>query len=168
MQSDPPPTLQAVVVPAIQSGPQLYSFGPTISPLRLVTLDFSTYVIGPVSAQPVVSSASTVTTTVVAVSVTAPVDPAPQPASESKPELNRNGPKAHFPFRLSSLYQFLIVRNLHKLESLTLTKMFTISKEGVETHTRTQSQQQHAHKSRRESKKQNDGVTTQERTQISI
>jgi hypothetical protein len=136
--------------------------------LRSVTLDFSTYVVRPVSAQPLVSPASTVTTTVMAVSVIAPVDPAPQPASESTPELNRNGPKAHFPFRLSSLYQFPIVRNLHKLESLTLTKMFTISKEGVETHTRTQSQQQHAHKSRRECKKQNDGVTTQEHAQISI
>jgi hypothetical protein len=38
---------------------------------------------------------------------------------------------------------------------------------GVETHTRTQSQQLHAHK-RRECKNENDRVTAQEHAQISI
>jgi hypothetical protein len=42
VQSTPPPALQAAVVLAIQSGPRLHSFGPTISPLRTVALDFST------------------------------------------------------------------------------------------------------------------------------
>jgi hypothetical protein len=39
---------------------------------------------------------------------------------------------------------------------------------GVETHTRTQSQQQHTQKSRRECKNQNDRVTAQEHAQISL
>jgi hypothetical protein len=85
----PPLALQAVVVPALQSGPSLHSFGPSISLLRLVTLDFSTQVVGPVSSQPLVPSASGVTTAVVAMFVTAPalVDPAPQPAPELVPAL---------------------------------------------------------------------------------
>jgi hypothetical protein len=65
--------------------------------------------------------------------------------------------------QLSSLYQILFVRNLHKLESLTpYTNDLNQnrSKEGVETHTRTQSQQQHAHRSKRERKNQNSGVTS--------
>jgi hypothetical protein len=73
--------------------------------------------------------------------------------------------------QLSSLYQFLVVRNLHELDSLTpYTNVYNQNRVrmGVETHTRTQSLQQHAHKSRREHKNQNSGVTTQEHTQISI
>jgi hypothetical protein len=87
VQSTTHPALQAAVVPAIQSGPQLHSFGPPISPLRLVTMDFSTHVIGLVSTQPPVPPVSNVTTTIMAISVTAPapVDPAPQLASESAP-----------------------------------------------------------------------------------
>jgi hypothetical protein len=48
-------------------------------------LDFSTPVVGPISAQLPVPPALVVTTTVVAVFMTAlaPVDPAPQPTSES-------------------------------------------------------------------------------------
>jgi hypothetical protein len=89
VQSAPPLALQAVVVPSIQSGPQLHSFGSSISLLRPVTMDFSTQVVGPVSAPPLVPPASAVTTTVVAVFVTspAPADPAPEPASESAPAL---------------------------------------------------------------------------------
>jgi hypothetical protein len=49
VQSAPPSSLQTTVVPAIQLGPHLHSFGPAISPLRPVTLDFSTQVIGSVS-----------------------------------------------------------------------------------------------------------------------
>ena len=63
------------------------------------------------------------------------------------------------------------MRNLHKLELLTpYTNDLNQnqSKEGVETHTRKQSQQQHAHKSRKEHKKQNGRVTTQEHAQISM
>jgi hypothetical protein len=87
VKSAPPPALQAVIVPSIQSGPQLHFFGPTISPLRPVTLDFSTQVVGLINAQPPVPLASDVTTAIVVVSVTtsAPADPAPQPASESSP-----------------------------------------------------------------------------------
>jgi hypothetical protein len=74
-------------MPAIQLGPQLHSFGPAISLLRPVTLDFYTQVVRSVSAQPPVHPASTVTTHVVVFSVTtlAPVDLAPQPASKSAP-----------------------------------------------------------------------------------
>jgi hypothetical protein len=56
--------------------------GPSSSPLWPVTLDFLSPAVGTVSAQPPVP---TVTTAVVAVSVTAsaPVDPALQPLSES-------------------------------------------------------------------------------------
>jgi hypothetical protein len=87
VQSAPPPALQAVVVPAIQAGPPLPSFGPSPSPIRLVTLDFSLPVISSVSAQPPVPPAPVVTTAVVAVSVTtsAPAAPAAQPQSESVP-----------------------------------------------------------------------------------
>jgi hypothetical protein len=48
---------------------------------------------------------------------------------------------------------FPFVRNLHKLEPLTLTKLITQKhkiKGGKETHTRLESQQQYTHKSRRE------------------
>jgi hypothetical protein len=84
IQSSPPPTLQAAVVPALQSGPPLHSFGTTISPLRPVTLDFLAPVVGPVSAQPLVPPASAVTTAIMAVFMTtpAPMDPTPQPTSE--------------------------------------------------------------------------------------
>jgi hypothetical protein len=86
-QSAPPPALQATVVPAIQAGPPLPPFGPSPSPLRSVTLDFLSSVVGTVSAQPPVPPTSAVTTAVVAVSVTAsaPADPAAQPLSESVP-----------------------------------------------------------------------------------
>jgi hypothetical protein len=63
------------------------------------------------------------------------------------------------------------MRNLHNLESLTLTQMIsnnTRVREGIATHTRAQSQQQHAHKSRREHKNQNDRVTALESDQISL
>jgi hypothetical protein len=87
VQSAPPPALQAAVVPAIQAGPPLPPFGPSPSPLRPVTRDFSSSIIGSVSAQPPVPPAPAVTTAVVAVSVTtlAPVDPAAQPLYESVP-----------------------------------------------------------------------------------
>jgi hypothetical protein len=87
VQSVPPPSLQADVVPALQSGPPLQSFGASISLPRPVTLDFLTPVNGPVSAQPPVPPAAVVTTADVVVSVTAPapVDSAPQPTSESVP-----------------------------------------------------------------------------------
>ena len=87
VQSAPPPPLQAPVVPAIQSGPPLPSIGPSSSPLRLVTLAFTSPVLSSVCPQPPVPPASAVTTTAVAVSVTAsaPVAPAALPASESVP-----------------------------------------------------------------------------------
>jgi hypothetical protein len=89
VQSAPPPALQAVVVPALQERPPLHSFGPTISPLRLVTLDFLSSVVRPVSAPQLVPPAPAVTTVVVSVSMTAPApaDPAPQPEYESVPAL---------------------------------------------------------------------------------
>jgi hypothetical protein len=89
VQFAPPPALQVAVVPAIQSGPQLHSFGPIISPLRPVSLDLSTQVVGPISTQPPVPLVSAVATPVVAVSVSvlAPADPAPDPASELAPAL---------------------------------------------------------------------------------
>jgi hypothetical protein len=76
-------------VPAIQSGPQLHSFGRTISPLRPVTLDFSTQIVGAINAQPLVPLVSAVATPVVVVTVPAPmsVAQAPQPVSESAPSL---------------------------------------------------------------------------------
>jgi hypothetical protein len=81
VQSAPPLALQAAIVPAIQAGPPLPSFGPSPSPLRPVTLDFSSPVISSVSAQPLVPPAPAVTTTAVAVSVTtsALATPAAQP-----------------------------------------------------------------------------------------
>jgi hypothetical protein len=81
VQSAPPLPLQAAIVPAIQVGPLLPSFGPSPSPLRLVTLDFSSPVISSVSAQPLVPPAPAVTTAVVAVFVTtsAPAAPTAQP-----------------------------------------------------------------------------------------
>jgi hypothetical protein len=45
VQSAPPPPLQAPVVPAIQSGPPLPSVGPSSSPLRPVTLAFTSPVL---------------------------------------------------------------------------------------------------------------------------
>ena len=73
-----PPALQAAVVPALQAGPPLPSFGPSSSPLRPVTLVFSSSVISSVSAQLLVPPAPAVTTAGVAVSVTssAPASPA--------------------------------------------------------------------------------------------
>jgi hypothetical protein len=64
-------------------------FGPSPSLLRSVTLDFSSLVVGIVSAQPPVPPAPAVTTVVVAVSVTASalVDPASEPLPESIPAL---------------------------------------------------------------------------------
>jgi hypothetical protein len=84
VQSAPPPALQANVVPALHLGPPLHSFGPSISSLRPVTLDFSTQVIRPVSAQPPLPPAYAITTTIMAVFVTAPAPavPAPQPTSK--------------------------------------------------------------------------------------
>jgi hypothetical protein len=74
-------------VPALQSGPPLHSFGPSISSLRPVTLDFSTQVVRPVSTQPPAPLASVVTTAIVVVSMTAPApaDPTPQPTLEPVP-----------------------------------------------------------------------------------
>jgi hypothetical protein len=76
-------------VPAIQAGPPLPSIGPSSSPLRPVTLVFSSLVISSISAQPPVPPAPVVTTAVVAVSVTssAPVAPTAQPPSELVPTL---------------------------------------------------------------------------------
>jgi hypothetical protein len=89
VQSAPPPPLQAVVVPAIQAGPPLPLVGPSTSPLRPVTLVFSSPVINSVSTQPPVPPAPVVTTAAVAVSVTssAPAAPAVQPPFESVPAL---------------------------------------------------------------------------------
>jgi hypothetical protein len=85
VQSAPPPPLQAPVVPAIQSGPPLPSVGPSSSPLRPVTLAFTSPVLSSVCPQPPVPPASAVTTTAVAVSVTTsdPAAHAAQPQSES-------------------------------------------------------------------------------------
>jgi hypothetical protein len=89
VQSAPPPALQAAVVPALQAGPPIPSFGPSISLLRPVTLDSSSPIVQPISAQPPVPPAPIVTTVVVAVYVTAPAlaDPASQPMLESVPAL---------------------------------------------------------------------------------
>ena len=70
VQSAPPPSLQAPVVPALQSGPPLTSVGPSSSPLRPVTPAFTSPVLSSVCPQPPVPPASAVTTTAVAVSVT--------------------------------------------------------------------------------------------------
>jgi hypothetical protein len=86
VQSAPPPPLQAPVVPAIQSGPPLPSVGPS-SPLRPVTLAFTSPVLSSVCPQPPVPPSSAVTTPAVAVSVTTsvPIAPAARPQSESVP-----------------------------------------------------------------------------------
>jgi hypothetical protein len=85
VQSAPPPPLQAPVVPALQSGPPFPSVGP--SPLRSVTLAFTSLGLSSVCPQPPVPPASAVTTTVVAVSVTTsvPAASAARPQSESVP-----------------------------------------------------------------------------------
>jgi hypothetical protein len=85
VQSAPPPPLQAPVVPALQSGPPFPSVGP--SPLRSVTLAFTSLGLSSVCPQPPVPPASAVTTTVVAVSVTTsvPAASATRPQSESVP-----------------------------------------------------------------------------------
>jgi hypothetical protein len=87
VQSAPPQALQAAVVPVIQAGPPLSSFGPSSSPIQLVTLDFSSPVIGSLSAQPPVPPAPAVTTATVTGSVTslAPAAAAARPQSESVP-----------------------------------------------------------------------------------
>jgi hypothetical protein len=73
--------------------------------------------------------------------------------------------------QLSSLYQYPVARNLHKLESLTpYTNDYNQiqSKEGsIDAH-RSTTQQQHTHKHKRERTNQNDRVTAQERAQISL
>jgi hypothetical protein len=76
-------------VPAIQAGPPLPSVGPSSSPLRPVTLVFTSPVISSVSPQPRVPPASGVTTAAVAVSVTSsvPTAPAAQLPSKSVPAL---------------------------------------------------------------------------------
>jgi hypothetical protein len=82
VQSAPPSSLYAPVVPSILSAPPAVT-----SPLRPVTLAFTSPVLSSVCPQPLVPPASAVTTTAVAVSVTAsvPVAPAALPASESVP-----------------------------------------------------------------------------------
>jgi hypothetical protein len=87
VQSAPPPALQAAVVPAIQAGPLLLTFGPFPSLLWSVTLDFLSPVVETVSAQPLVPPAPPVTTAAMTVSMTAqaPTDPTSQPLSESVP-----------------------------------------------------------------------------------
>jgi hypothetical protein len=77
VQSAPPPPLQALVVPAFQPGPHLPTVGPSSSPLRPVTLVFTSPVIGSVSSQPPVPPAPAVTTVAVAVSVTSSAPAAP-------------------------------------------------------------------------------------------
>jgi hypothetical protein len=74
---------------AIQLGPPLPTVGPSSSPLRSVTLVFTSSVIGSVSSQSPVPPAPTVTTAAVAVSMTSsvPAAPAAQPPSESVPAL---------------------------------------------------------------------------------
>jgi hypothetical protein len=87
VQTAPPPPLQAAILPAIQVGPPLPTVGPSSSPLRPVTLVFSSSVISSVSTQPLVPPAPIVTTAAVVVSVTssALAAPAAQPPSESVP-----------------------------------------------------------------------------------
>jgi hypothetical protein len=88
IQSAPPLAPQAAIMPALQAGPPLPLFGPSSSPLWLVTLVFSSPVISFVSTQPPVPPAPVVTPAVVAVSVTssAPAAPAAQPQSKSVPD----------------------------------------------------------------------------------
>jgi hypothetical protein len=87
VQSAPPPSLQAPVLPAIQTGPSLPSVGPSSSPLRPVTLAFMSPVLSFVCPQLSVPPASAVTTPAVAVSVTTsvPTASAARPQSESVP-----------------------------------------------------------------------------------
>jgi hypothetical protein len=87
VQSAPPPPLQALVVPAIQSGPPLPSVGPSSSPLRPVTLAFTSPVLSSVCPQSSVPPASVVTTIDVVVSTTTsdPTVSAAQLQSESVP-----------------------------------------------------------------------------------
>jgi hypothetical protein len=87
VQSAPPPPLQAPVVPVIQSGPPFPYVGPSSSPLRPVTLAFTSPVLSSVCPQPPVPPASAVTTTAVAVSVTTsvPAASAAWPQSELVP-----------------------------------------------------------------------------------
>lgn len=99
-QSALPPSLHTSVVPAIQSGAQLHSFGLMPPPLQPITLDFSTQAARVMSIQPLVPLVcSTMSTLVVAVLVPAPalalapssqahqLDPSSAPASESAPAL---------------------------------------------------------------------------------
>jgi hypothetical protein len=85
VQSAHPPPIQATVVLAIQPGPPLPIVGPSSSPLRPVTLAFTSLVLSSVCPQPPVPPASAVPTTAVAVSVTTSVlaASAAQPQSES-------------------------------------------------------------------------------------
>jgi hypothetical protein len=87
VQSAPPPPLQAPVVPAIQLGPPPPTVGPSSSPLRPVTLVFTSPIINFVSSQPPVPAAPAIPTAAVAVSMTssAPVAPTAHPSSESVP-----------------------------------------------------------------------------------
>jgi hypothetical protein len=70
------------------------------------------------------------------------------------------------------LIQYPFVRNLHKLEPLTPYTIFITIKTrvrmGVETHTRAQRSNNTHTSKRRERTNQNDGVTAQERAQISL
>jgi hypothetical protein len=72
VQSAPPPPLHAPVVPSILLGLPVGT-----SPLRPVTLAFTSPVLSSVCLQPPVPPASAVTTTAVAVSVTTSVPAAP-------------------------------------------------------------------------------------------
>jgi hypothetical protein len=85
VQTAPPPPLQAPIVPALQSGPPFPSVGP--SPLRPVTLAFTSPVLSSVCPQPPVPLASVVSTTAVAVSVitSVPAASTARPQSESVP-----------------------------------------------------------------------------------
>jgi hypothetical protein len=99
VQSAPPPPLHAPVVPSILSGPPVGT-----SPLRPVTLAFTSPVLSSVCPQPPVPPASVVSTTAVAISVTTslPTAPAarphsvsvPAPASTADPETDSNPPPA--------------------------------------------------------------------------
>jgi hypothetical protein len=77
VQSALPPPLQAAIVPTIQAGPPLPTVDPSSSPLRPVTLVFSSPVISSVSTQPPVPPSPVVTTAAVVVSVTSSAPAAP-------------------------------------------------------------------------------------------
>jgi hypothetical protein len=87
VQSVPPPPLHAPVVPAIQLGPPLSSVGPSSSPLRPVTLAFTSPVFSSVCPQPPVPPTYAIPTAAMAVSVTTSdlAAPAAQPQSKSVP-----------------------------------------------------------------------------------